>query len=116
MGADDAQPTRADAVAEVAAKGSSRKLSLTTSTALVLGGVLLGAAIGVPVGPILIAQAQAQPAVTEDDPGWDCRVQGDRVCGPTNDQGMPAGLYSNGSLVAAWEPAWFGHPELVPAL
>lgn len=23
-----------------------------------------------------------RPAVTEDDPGWDCHTQGNRVCGP----------------------------------
>ena len=32
--------------------------------------------------------------IMEDDPRWDCRVMGNRVCGPTNMQGVPAGDYS----------------------
>ena len=32
--------------------------------------------------------------IYEDDPRWDCRVMGNRVCGPTNVQGVPAGDYS----------------------
>ena len=31
--------------------------------------------------------------IMEDDPRWDCRVMGNRVCGPTNVQGVPAGDY-----------------------
>jgi len=30
---------------------------------------------------------------TEDSPGWDCRVHGNRICGPGNSQGVPAGYY-----------------------
>ena len=32
--------------------------------------------------------------IYEDDPRWDCRVMGNRICGPTNVQGVPAGDYS----------------------
>lgn len=78
-------------------------------------GVLITAAIGVPLAGPAIAIANASPALQEDDPGWDCRTMGDLVCGPTNDQGVTAGLYSAGQLVTAWDPAWYGHPELVPA-
>lgn len=79
-------------------------------------GVLMGAGLGIPFGGQLVATAQAAPVVQEDDPAWDCRLMGDAVCGPTNAQGVDAGLYRDGQLVAAWDPAWFGHPELVPAL
>lgn len=42
-----------------------------------------------------------QPA--EDDPAFDCRIHGDLVCGPTNVQGVPAGLYSpDGVLIEPW--------------
>jgi hypothetical protein len=34
------------------------------------------------------------PVLTEDSPGWDCRIHGNRICGPTNDQGVPAGNYN----------------------
>jgi hypothetical protein len=35
-----------------------------------------------------------QFSITEDSPGWDCRVHGNRICGVTNDQGVPAGDYN----------------------
>ena len=56
------------------------------------------------------------PVIAEDDPGFDCRTMGDLVCGPTNVQGVDAGLYRGGQLVAVWDPAWYGRPGLVPAL
>jgi hypothetical protein len=34
------------------------------------------------------------PVLTEDSHGWDCRIHGNRICGPTNDQGVPAGNYN----------------------
>lgn len=47
-----------------------------------------------------IATASATP---EDSPAWDCRTDGNRICGVANDQGVPAGCYSDtGALVAAW--------------
>lgn len=67
-------------------------------------GILIGAAFGLTAGP-LITPANATPAgqTQEDDPGWDCRVNGDRQCGPTNAQGVEAGCYSDtGALVAVW--------------
>jgi hypothetical protein len=33
--------------------------------------------------------------VTEDSPSWDCRRDGNRICGPGNAQGVPAGNYSS---------------------
>lgn len=36
--------------------------------------------------------AGAQPV--EDSPGWDCRIHGNQICGPTNSQGVPAGNYA----------------------
>ncbi|GAS98822.1 uncharacterized protein RMCC_5787 [Mycolicibacterium canariasense] len=76
-------------------------------------GILIGAAIGVPIGPAIIT-AHAAPTIQEDDPDWDCRVDGDRVCGPTNTQGVATGLYRDGQLAVKWDQAWYGHPELVP--
>lgn len=34
--------------------------------------------------------------IEEDDPRWDCRTMGNRVCGPDNAQDVPAGDYTNG--------------------
>jgi hypothetical protein len=36
------------------------------------------------------------PGLTEDSPGWDCRIHGNRVCGPGNDQGVAPGDYREG--------------------
>ncbi|MGE2717578.1 hypothetical protein ACQI4L_26245 [Mycolicibacterium litorale] len=44
------------------------------------------------------APAFAQP-ITEDSPAWDCRINGNGVCGPDNAQGVQAGQYVNGQLV-----------------
>ena len=29
----------------------------------------------------------------EDDPAFDCRIHGNRICGPGNSQGVPPGQY-----------------------
>ena len=34
-----------------------------------------------------------QPA--EDDPAFDCRLHGNRICGPGNAQGVPPGQYAD---------------------
>lgn len=68
-------------------------------------GVLITAAIGVPlVGPtIAISHATPSGQVQEDDPGWDCRTMGDRRCGPTNTNLVAAGCYNDAAqLVAPW--------------
>lgn len=89
--------------------------TMTNTRPTLIAAALITAAIGIPLAGPTITIANASPAIQEDDPRWDCRVNGDRVCGPTNDQGVPAGLYADNQLVTAWEPAWYGHPELVPA-
>lgn len=68
-------------------------------------GVLATVAIGVPLAGPTITIAHADPAgqVQEDDPGWDCVSMGNRICGPTNVQGVTAGCYNDqAALVAAW--------------
>ncbi len=37
----------------------------------------------------------ARVTVVEDSAEWDCRIHGNRVCGPGNHQGVPAGRYSS---------------------
>lgn len=63
-------------------------------------GALLGAALGIPIGPAIIAQAQASPVV-EDDPAFDCVSMGNRICGPGNPQGQPAACYDDGGVIVA---------------
>jgi hypothetical protein len=52
--------------------------------------------------------AFAAPA--EDDPGFSCVVDGNRICGPNNDQGVPAGQYNEAGALIPWPhetvPAW----------
>lgn len=74
-----------------------------------------GLAAGMLIGPAIEARADTGPsfdfdtlrvAVTgvgpaEDEPGFDCRIQGNRICGPTNDQGVPAGRYTT-STATTW--------------
>lgn len=56
-----------------------------------------------------VARAQAEPM--EDQPGWSCVDDGNRVCGPENSEGKPAGCYDDGGVLwapwpcAAWTPA-----------
>ena len=39
----------------------------------------------------------------EDESSWDCVSDGNRICGPGNPQGQPAGCYDDGGvLVAPW--------------
>ena len=46
--------------------------------------------------------------ILEDDPRWSCVDDGNRVCGPTNTEGKPAGCYDDGGvMVAPWPcEAW----------
>lgn len=41
-------------------------------------------------------------AITEDDPGFDCRTQGNHICGPHAPGGHEAGCYRGGHLIIAW--------------
>lgn len=47
----------------------------------------------------------------EDEPCWSCVDDGNRVCGPTNTEGHPAGCYDDGGVLEyvwpcnAWKPA-----------
>lgn len=41
--------------------------------------------------------------IAEDESGWDCVSMGNRICGPGNANGVPAGCFDEGGvLVAAW--------------
>lgn len=73
-------------------------------------GVLIGAALGIPIGPALIAQAQAAPM--EDEPGWSCVDNGNRICGPNNAEGKPAACYDDGGVIVA---PWPCHVVVDPA-
>jgi len=50
-----------------------------------------------------LALAHHNTVITEDDERWDCVTMGDRICGPSNSNGVPAGCYDDGGvLVSPW--------------
>ncbi|VEG58141.1 Uncharacterised protein [Mycolicibacterium aurum] len=55
------------------------------------------------------APAFAQP-ITEDSDAWSCVDMGNRICGPDNPRGVPAGQYDEGGVLIPWAlsevPAW----------
>ncbi|AYP70047.1 hypothetical protein I5G62_gp61 [Mycobacterium phage CRB2] len=73
---------------------------------------------GTSVDPLVLASALTHPAPSwqpkslsdlmlgpseEDEPGWSCVDDGNRVCGPNNPEGKPAGCYDlGGVLIAPW--------------
>jgi len=48
------------------------------------------------------ATKKVPKATTEDDPGFDCRMQGNHICGPGAPGGHQAGCYRGGRLIIAW--------------
>lgn len=44
------------------------------------------------------------PQVQEDDPGWSCVDDGNRICGPNNPEGKPAACYDDGGVIVALWP------------
>jgi hypothetical protein len=43
-------------------------------------------------------------SVEEDSPQFDCTMMANRICGPGNEQGAPAGLYDQGGvLIVGWD-------------
>jgi hypothetical protein len=45
----------------------------------------------------------ANGRIDEDESGWSCVDNGNRICGPGNPQGAPAGRYDEGGvLVDPW--------------
>lgn len=65
-------------------------------------------ALGFALAPAATAKADT---VSDDDPSWSCVDQGNRVCGPGNTSGAPAGCYDDGGVMfkawpcEAWKPS-----------
>jgi hypothetical protein len=50
-----------------------------------------------------VGDDNADGVITEDESGWSCVDNGNRVCGPGNPHGVPAGRYDEGGvLVDPW--------------
>lgn len=86
--------------------------------ALFTTGLFLGIAVGMPAGG-WISEAHADPAtpsptpsieriisfatgqpIPEDSPAFDCRIDGNRICGVGNSQGVPAGVYRDSTATS----------------
>lgn len=47
--------------------------------------------------------------MAEDDPGFSCVDDGNKVCGPGNTNGAPAGRYDDGGvLIQPWDDSMYG--------
>ncbi|KAB7761776.1 hypothetical protein [Mycolicibacterium mucogenicum] len=76
---------------------------ITAQRFTLAAGIVIGAALGLPAGAIISAPPASAAPVQEDQPGWDCVFDGNRICGPGNTQGVAAGCYNDrGALVAPW--------------
>ncbi len=60
-------------------------------------------ASGIAVAIVLGVAAIAIAGPAEDEPGWDCRTQGNHICGPANTDGITPGLYRDGVLLELWD-------------
>lgn len=68
-----------------------------------LGGLYLLRVGSEPVTVPVTPPPATYQLVQEDDPAWDCTTDGNRICGPANPQGLPAGCYGTGRvLLAPW--------------
>jgi hypothetical protein len=52
-----------------------------------------------------VGDDNADGVIDESESGWSCVDNGNKVCGPNNPQGVPAGRYDEGGvLVDPWRP------------
>lgn len=75
-------------------------------------GTALGFAIGLLAAPLISAHDTPNDAISarvitssaDDSPAFSCVDDGNRICGPGNAQGAPAGLYDTGGvLMLTWD-------------
>lgn len=81
---------------------------MTTSTgrrAILATIAVVGAELAL-AGSFVLASAtgtMAHARAEEDSPSWSCVDDGNRICGPGNANGAPAGCYDDGGvMVAPW--------------
>lgn len=80
---------------------------MSTGLGFVAVKALFGASLVIGFGHMPAAHAAPQ----EDEPGWSCVDDGNRVCGPGNSNHVPAGCYDDGGVrvndwpCEAWKPS-----------
>lgn len=83
----------------------------TNRTKSALAALALAGAAFLPGIATCYIAPNATAAPLEDEPGFSCVDDGNRVCGPGNSNGVPAGCYDDGGVLfkawpcEAWSPA-----------
>lgn len=85
---------------------TAQRVTLATGIAIGIAiGVAIGVALGIPAGAIISTPPVAWAApVQEDEAGWSCVDDGNRICGPGNPEGKPAACYDDGGVIVALWP------------
>lgn len=85
---------------------TTRAIAATAAKGIVTASLLIGLA------SLRSSDAQVFAApISDDSPQWSCVDDGNRVCGPGNSNGVPAGCYDDGGVLwavwpcAPWVPA-----------
>ena len=70
----------------------------------VLFAAIIATSAPAPQSPIDVYPAEVgNGVISEDESGWSCVGMGNRICGPGNSNGVPAGRYDEGGvLVDVW--------------
>jgi hypothetical protein len=92
--------TTAESLIRKARSKRQRKLFYSRARCFLMGALIATLAV------LALMPHPAHPTkIWEDDPRWDCRTMGNRVCGPGNVQGAPVGIYDeSGVLMATFDP------------
>jgi hypothetical protein len=86
------------------------KVGFGASLAFGFGHGLVGTAYA-DTSTAAIDQGIADGESEEDEPGWSCVDDGNRVCGPNNTEGKPAACYADGGVIVALWPCSAWTPE-----
>jgi hypothetical protein len=69
------------------------------------------AAAALAVASVVAMAPTAAASPNEDEPGWSCVDDGNKVCGPGNPEGKPAACYDEGGVIVALWPCHAVRPQ-----
>jgi len=94
-----ARTTSAESLIRKARSKRQRKLFYSRARCFLMGALIATLAV------LALIPHPARNPIMEDSPDWDCTTMGNRICGPNNAQGAPAGIYDQGGvLIATFQP------------